>query len=60
MVSLEEALRIALDRKPNINICVEYNDAYYFGSTDDENWDGGYGHTPRVVLKKTGEVKSKS
>ena len=51
MVSLEEALRIVLERNPNTSICAEYDNAYYFGSTDDENCESGYGHTPRVVLK---------
>ena len=56
MVTFEEAVKIAKEVKPNANTCTEWEHGYVFGSTDDEMYDGGHGHTTCVVHKDTGKV----
>lgn len=56
MVSYNEALSCAKLHKGNIDNCTEYENAYVFGCTDDDNYIGGAGHTPVVVWKKSGRV----
>ena len=56
MINYDEALEIAQKYKKNINRCIEYEKGYAFGSSDDDGYEGGYGHTTIVVLKDTGDV----
>ena len=58
MITYEEALKIAKEFKPNTDNCTEYENGYVFGSSDDEFYVGGYGHTPCVILKSNGKVIS--
>lgn len=39
-----------------INECSEMSNAYIFSCKDDENYEGGSGHTPCVIIKETGEA----
>lgn len=50
----EEAKKIALANKADIDRCVEYEDAYLFSSSHDEDGDGGRG--PCVILKDSGQA----
>ena len=54
MITYEEALKKARERKPNLNCCTEYKNGYMFSSTEDKGYKGGYGHTPVIVLKENG------
>lgn len=56
MITYEEAYRKAKELKPNTNCCTEYENGYMFGSTEDEGYRGGRGHTPCVILKKNGKA----
>lgn len=56
MLTLEEAVRIGKEKKPNTDHCTEYENGYMFSSSEDDNYDGGYGHTPIVVRKSDGSV----
>ena len=56
MVTYEEARKKAVELKPNTDWCNEFENGYMFTALEDENYTGGYGHTPVVVLKETGEV----
>lgn len=58
MISYEDALKTAKELKPDIDGCTEYEKGYVFGSTNDENFDGGAGHTPCVILKSDGSAVS--
>lgn len=60
MITYEEALKLAKTKKPNTNNCTEYEDAYMFGSSEDEGYDGGSGHTACVILKETGVIVTMS
>lgn len=60
MITYEVAYKKAKELKPNINICTEYDKGWWFGCTDDANYQGGGGHTPVVVLKEDGEVVAPS
>lgn len=51
MVSYEEALTKAKSIKPDINICVEYEQGYMFGKNEKTEQMGG-GNAPVVILKK--------
>jgi hypothetical protein len=44
MITYEEAMDIARQRKDQIDNCIEYENAYVFGFSGDSNYDGGYGH----------------
>ena len=55
MISYEEALQKARAWKSDIDGCTEYEHAYVFGCSKDDNYIGGYGHTPVVIIKETGE-----
>ena len=56
MISFEEALEIARQRKDKIDNCTEYENAFVFGFSGDEGYVGGYGHTPVVIRKEDGRV----
>ena len=58
MITYEEALKMAKEFKPNIDNCTEYENGYVFGCSDDDNYVGGYGHTPCVILKTNGIITS--
>ncbi len=58
MITYEEALKIARERKDRIDNCIEYENAYVFGFTGDNNYIGGYGHTPVVIMKEDGRIAS--
>jgi hypothetical protein len=55
MISYEEALAIARSKKPKINGCSEYNNAYVFGYDDGNHHIGGP-NSPIVIMKDTGEA----
>lgn len=46
MVTRQEAIRIGKERKPNADHCIEYENGYMFSSSEDDNYDGGFGRTP--------------
>ena len=56
MISFEEAYKKAKQYKSNINNCTEYENGYVFGSSEDDGYIGGIGHTPVVILKKSAEA----
>ena len=58
MITYEEALKIARERKDQIDNCIEYENAYVFGFTGDNNYIGGYGQTPVVIMKEDGRIAS--
>ena len=58
MITYEQALEIARDRKDEIDNCIEFENAYVFGFSGDDNYIGGYGHTPVVVMKEDGRLAS--
>ncbi len=45
MISYEEALAIAKQNKEQIDNCSEYEDAYIFGYSGDNNYIGGDDHS---------------
>ncbi len=57
MITYEEALKKAKEKKPDIDNCVEYENGYVFGCHDDDNYTGG-GHVPCVIVKETGDAVS--
>ena len=57
-ITYDEALKIAREHKDNINNCIEYETGYVFGTREDSNYIGGYGHTPVVILKADGTITS--
>ena len=56
MITYEQALEIARDRKDEIDNCIEYENTYVFGFSGDDNYIGGYGHTPVVIMKVDGRI----
>lgn len=56
MVSLEEAIKIGKEHKPNAEHVIEYTNGYVFTSSKDEGYDGGLGHSTIVVQKSDGKV----
>lgn len=54
MMTYEKALKKAKKLKPNIDNCMEYSDAFVFGSHADDMNFGGDG--PVVILKKNGKA----
>ena len=55
MITYEEALEKARKRKDIIDNCIEYEKAYVFGNTNDDNYIGG-DHIPIVVMKTDGTL----
>lgn len=53
MVNYEDALAIAREKKRNVEICTEYENAFVFGS---KNPGSIGGDSPVVILKETGEA----
>lgn len=51
MITFEDAYKTALEIKPNIDNCTEYENGWVFGCYDDNNYIGGWGHTPVVILR---------
>ena len=58
MLSYKECLAIARSKKPKVNHCVEYTNAYMFSYEGTENMVGG--ESPIVVMKETGETMNMS
>ncbi len=56
MISFEDALAIVKPLKENVNTCIEYENGYTFGSTEDADSFGGWGHSPVVILKDSGRA----
>ena len=54
MITYEEALAKAREWKEQIDNCIEYDNAYVFGFSEDINYIGGYDHTPVVIMKEDG------
>ena len=52
---MKKALEKARKRKDIIDNCIEYEKAYVFGNTNDDNYIGG-DHIPRVVMKTDGTL----
>lgn len=57
MVTYEEAYKIAKSLKNNIDKCFEYDVAYMFASSEDDDTIGGDG--PCVILKENGRAISR-
>lgn len=51
MITFEEAYKIAKNFKSNIDNCTEYENGWVFSCYDDDNYIGGWGHTPVVILR---------
>ncbi|SCY62999.1 hypothetical protein [Butyrivibrio sp. INlla14] len=56
MITFEEAVKIAKERRDYFDTCEEYKDMYIFSWSDAPAADGGW-DMPFIVLKETGEVK---
>ena len=56
MISFEDAVKIAKQYKKNANTCIEYERGYSFGSTEDNDFVGGYGHEAIGIMKDDGRV----
>ena len=56
MISYGFAYEKAKTLKNNINACTEYEQGYVFYNTNDQDYDGGAGHTPVIILKENGEA----
>ena len=50
-MTFEEAKKKALQLRPDIDNCTEYDDAFVFGRLDDDNIGGS---EPVVIIKETG------
>lgn len=55
-MTIKEAYLLAKELKANIDNGTEYENGYVFGCYDDDNYIGGAGHTPIVILKADGKV----
>jgi type I restriction enzyme R subunit len=55
-MTLDNALSIAKREKQNIDHVTEYENGFVFSSKADENYIGGIGHSPIVVIKKDGTI----
>lgn len=58
MITYEDALHIAKDRKEHIDNGTEYEKYYVFRFSKDDNYIGGYVHTPVVIAKEDGRILS--
>lgn len=56
MITYEDAFRIAKSRRMDIDRCFEYEKGWSFGSKEDENYFGGYDHTPVNIAKENGKT----
>ena len=56
MITYEKAYKEAAKLRPDINYGTEFEKGFLFGNTDDENWIGGAGHTPVIILKEDGRA----
>ena len=56
LITFTEALDIIKEIRPDVDQCFEYTNAYVFSSKEDDHYEGGYHHTPYVVVKETGEI----
>lgn len=56
MITYEKAYKEAAKLRQDINYGTEFEKGYLFGNTDDENYTGGAGHTPVIILKKDGKA----
>lgn len=55
MVTYEEALKMAKEKRNDVNVVVEYENGYVFSNTDDAGYIGGLDHAPVIILKKDGK-----
>ena len=53
MITLERAKRKATRLRPDVNRCVEYDDAFVFSNKDDVSFGG---NEPVVILKINGQA----
>lgn len=58
MISYEDALKKAKERRPDLNLVVEYENGYVFSSSEDAGYIGGMDHSPVVILKKNGDYST--
>ena len=58
MISYEEALEIAKQRKEHIDNCTEFENGFVFGFSGDNDYIGGYGHAPIVIMKEDGRLST--
>lgn len=56
MITYKEAFTIAKSRRSDIDRCFEYEKGWSFGSRDDENYVGGYGHMSVNIANDTGQT----
>lgn len=56
MIAYEVAYEKAKELKQEIDNCTEYENGYVFGFSGDDNYIGGGGHVPVVILKEDGKV----
>ena len=52
MISFDEALKIAKERKPNIDGYDEWDRGWVFSFSGDAGFEGGYGHAPVVITRE--------
>lgn len=56
MVTYEEAYKKAVELRPDIDYYTEFEKGWLFGARADEEYDGGAGHTPVIIVKASGKV----
>lgn len=58
MITYEKACEIAAGQMPNIDACVEYDNAYMFQRRAENHSIGGHGYI--VILKDSGKALSRT
>lgn len=56
MIAYEVAYEKAKELKKEIDNCTEYENGYVFGFSGDDDYIGGGGHAPVVILKEDGKA----
>lgn len=57
MVTYEQALAIAKEKRKNIGHCAEWENGFAFEpKSDGETYKGGFEKSPIIILKKDGSV----
>lgn len=56
MVPYEEAYKKAAELRPDIDYFTEFERGWLFGARKDEDFIGGAGHTPVIVVKDSGKI----
>lgn len=54
MISYDEALKKAKELKPEIDNCIEYDNAFIFGCHEDDKYDGV--KQPCVIVRADGRA----